>query len=85
MQKVKQNYVAEFIVAGAVAMALLTSCEVGTKSNAMPAVHPLYNEFSEEEKGVYNTLNAKDREVINRNTEIYQLRQALDTNFHYDW
>jgi len=85
MQKVKQNYVAEFIVAGAIAMALLTSCEVGTKSNAMPAVHPLYNELSEEEKGVYNTLNANERASVNSNNEMHQLRQALDTNFYYDW
>ena len=85
MQKVKENYVAELIVAGAVTLALLSSCEVGESVKAMPAVHPLYNEFSEEEKGVYNMLNAEDREVINRNTELYQLRQALDTNFYYDW
>ena len=85
MQKVKDNYVAELIVAGAITIALLSSCEIGESAKAMPPVHPLYNELSEEEKGVYNTLNAEDREVINWNTELHQLRQALDTNMYYDW
>ena len=85
MQKVKDNYVAELIVAGAITIALLSSCEIGESAKAMPPVHQLYEQFTEEEKGVYNMLNAEDREVINRNTELYQLRQALDTNMYYDW
>ena len=85
MQKVKENYVAELIVAGAVTLALLSSCQVGESAKAMPAIHPLYQQLDNEEKGVYNMLNAKQREVVNRNTELHQIRQALDTNMHYDW
>ena len=73
MQKVKDNYVAELIVASAVTLALLGSCEVGESAKAMPAIHPLYQEFTDEEKGVYNMLNAEQREVVNRNTEMHQL------------
>ena len=85
MQKVKDNYVAELIVAGAITIALLSSCEIGESAKAMPPVHQLYEQFTEEEKGVYNMLNAEEREVVNRNTELHQLRQALDTNMYYDW
>ena len=85
MQKVKDNYVAELIVAGAITIALLSSCEIGESAKAMPPVHQLYEQFTEEEKGVYNILNAEEREVVNRNTELHQLRQALDTNMYYDW
>jgi hypothetical protein len=85
MQKVKENYVAELIVAGAVTLALLSSCEVGESAKAMPPVHPLYQEFTDEEKGVYNMLNANERATVNSNTELHQIRQALDTNTHYGW
>ena len=85
MQKVKDNYVAEIIVASAITLALLSSCEVGESAKAMPPVHPLYQEFTDEEKGVYNMLNANERATVNNNTELHQLRQALDTNIHYDW
>ena len=85
MQKVKDNYVAELIVVGAITIALLSSCEIGESAKAMPPVHQLYEQFTEEEKGVYNILNAEQREVVNRNTEMHQLRQALDTNMYYGW
>ena len=71
MQKVKQNYIAELIIISSVAIALLTSC-----SNRK---HKLYDELSNEEKVIYNSLTKEERVNVNKNTYLYQLRQALDT------
>ena len=43
-------------------------------------------ELSETEQGVYNSFNAMERANVNKNTEMHQLRQALDTiQFKYDY
>jgi len=52
----------------------ISSCSL----NEMPPVHELYYELSVYEKEVYNSLNAEERENINKNKYIYQLRQALN-------
>ena len=44
----------------------------------MPPVHELYYELSVREKEIYNSLNAEERANVNKNTYIYQLRQAID-------
>jgi len=45
----------------------------------MPPVHTLYDGLSAEEKEIYNSFNAEERANVNKNTEMHQLRQALDT------
>lgn len=71
MRKVRDNYTAEIIVLLVIATMLLTSC------SSEPPKHKLYYELSVHEKEVYNSLNAKERENINKNKYIYQLRNAL--------
>ena len=57
----------------------MTSCSFNIEAEAMPPVHSLYNGLSETEQGVYNSFNAVERMNVNKNTEMHQLRQALDT------
>ena len=57
----------------------ITSCSFNVEAEAMPPVHSLYNGLSEQEQGVYNSFNAAERMNVNKNTEMHQLRQALDT------
>ena len=65
-----------------VAMAL-SSCSFNEKAEAMPPVHTLYYGLSEQEQAVYNSFNAEERANVNKNTEMHQLRQALDTITYY--
>ena len=53
---------------------MVSSCSF----NEMPPVHELYYELSVREKEIYNSLNAEERANVNKNTYIYQLRQAID-------
>ena len=39
----------------------------------------LFSLFSNEEKVIYNSLTEEERVNVNKNTYLYQLRQALDT------
>jgi len=61
----------------------LNSCTFNENAKAMPPVHTLYYGLSVEEKGVYNSFNAEERKNVNKNTEMHQLRQALDTTTYY--
>tara|TARA_R100000742_G_C4257036_1_gene74899 strand:- start:121 stop:390 length:270 start_codon:yes stop_codon:yes gene_type:complete len=57
----------------------LSSCTFNESAKAMPPVHTLYDGLSAEEKEIYNSFNAEERANVNKNTEMHQLRQALDT------
>jgi hypothetical protein len=86
MSKIKDNYTAEIIITLVVLTMLLTSCSFNNKAEAMPPVHTLYHGLSVNEKSIYNSLNAEERANVNKNTEMYQLRQALDTTqYEYDY
>jgi hypothetical protein len=86
MSKIKDNYTAEIIITLVVLIMLLNSCSFNNKAEAMPPVHTLYHGLSEQEQAVYNSFNAEERANVNKNTEMHQLRQALDTiQYRYDY
>jgi len=69
----------------AIAMTL-QSCTFTEKAEAMPPVHTLYNALSKGEQAVYDSFNAEERANVNKNTEMHQLRQALDTiQYKYEY
>ena len=61
----------------------LNSCTFNENAKAMPPVHTLYEGLGAEEKEIYNSFNAEERKNVNKNTEMHQLRQALDTTTYY--
>ena len=86
MNNIKDNYTAEIIITVVVLVMLLTSCSFNEKAEAMPPIHTLYYGLSEQEKAVYDSFNAEERANVNKNTEMHQLRQALDTiQYRYDY
>tara|TARA_R100001510_G_scaffold53599_1_gene55343 strand:+ start:633 stop:884 length:252 start_codon:yes stop_codon:yes gene_type:complete len=81
MVKKAQDNAAEIIITIISIAMLLSSCSFNNKAEAMPPVHKLYYELSVHEKQVYNSLNAQERANINKNTQMHQLKNALNEDF----
>ena len=77
MHKVRDNYLAEILIALVITTMLLTSCSFNKNAEAMPPVHELYYELSTQEKQIYNSFNAEERANVNKNTLLSQLKNAI--------
>jgi hypothetical protein len=59
----------------------MSSCSFNQKAEAMPPVHELYYELSAKEKQVYNSFSAEERANVNKNSNIWQLKNAIGDEF----
>ena len=81
MRKKAQDNAAEIVITIVSLAIMLSSCSFNHKAEAMPPVHELYYELNVHEKQVYNSLNAQERANINKNTQMHQLKNALNEDF----
>ena len=77
MHKVRDNYLAEILIALVITTMLLTSCSFNKNAEAMPPVHELYQELNSVEQQVYDSFNAEERANVNKNTLLSQLKNAI--------